>query len=79
MERKWKLHLHAKNKELKKAGRRLISRYHASDCSGCHEEFEGWTRDERDAFVLGLFSVFEGFPSHTAALNMQLDDLPRCI
>lgn len=75
IERKWKLHLAAKNKELKKAGRPTISRYHASDCSGCRGEFATWTRDERDVFVLKLFGIFKSFPSHTAALDIELDDL----
>lgn len=75
MERKWKLHLRAKNKELKKAGRRTISRYHASDCSGCRGEFEDWTRDERDAFVLGLFGIFKQIPLHTDVFDVQLDDV----
>ena len=34
MERRWKRHIAAKNKELLAQGRRPISRYHASDCSG---------------------------------------------
>jgi hypothetical protein len=75
MERRWKLHLAAKNKQLIKEGRKPISRYHASDCSGCHNEFEGWTRDERDAFVLKLFQAFKMFPSHTVAIEMYLDEL----
>ena len=75
VERQWKLHLRAKNKELKQAGRPLISRYHASDCSGRHGEFKGWTRDERDAFVLGLFGILKRIPFHTIAFNTQLDEL----
>jgi hypothetical protein len=75
MERKWKLHLNAKNHQLKKLRRPLISRYHASDCSGCRNEFKGWSRDERDEFVKGLFTVFKYFPCHTAAFDMQLDEM----
>lgn len=75
MERRWKRHIVAKNKQLVKEGRRPISRYHASDCSGCRGEFEGWTRDERDEFVLSLFSAFKLFPSHTVAIEMLLDEL----
>jgi len=75
MERKWRLHLKAKNKELKKAGRPLISRYHASDCSGRRGEFEGWSHDERDAFVLGLFGIFKQIPLHTAVFDMQLNEV----
>jgi hypothetical protein len=73
IERKWKLHLAAKNKALKKEGRTLISRYHASDCSGRRGEFEGWSHDERDAFVLGLFGIFKQVPTFTVAYDWQLE------
>ena len=75
MERRWKLCLRAKNKELAKAGRPIISRYHASDCSGRRGEFEGWTLDERDAFVLELFGLFRQFQSHTVVYDAQLNDI----
>ena len=75
MERRWKLHIAAKNKSLIRQARKPISRYHASDCSGRRNEFEGWDRDERDAFVLKLFGAMKLFPSHTVAIEMQLDDL----
>lgn len=75
MERRWKLHIKAKNRFLEKYGRETISRYHASDCSGCRGEFKGWDRDERDEFVLKLFSAFKLFPSHTVAIEMELDEL----
>jgi hypothetical protein len=76
-ERAWKLHLVAINKKLKKEGRQLISRYHASDCSGRHNEFDGWSLDERDAFVRGLFGIIKrshgGF--HSVAYDVHLDEL----
>jgi hypothetical protein len=75
MERLWKLHLAAKNKDLKKSGRPLISRYHASDCSGRRNEFKGWTHQERDAFVLGLFGIFKRIPVHVVAIDVNLDEL----
>jgi hypothetical protein len=75
MERAWKLQLAAKNKQLKKAGRPLISRYHASDCSGRRREFKDWALRERDAFVLGLFSIFKRTPVQVIAYTAQLDDL----
>jgi hypothetical protein len=74
-ERKWKLHLAAKNRELKEAGRPLISRYHASDCSGRRKEFEGWSRDERDAFVRGLFQVFRQVLTFTVMYDVQIDEV----
>jgi hypothetical protein len=75
MERAWKLHLASKNRKLKKARRRQISRYHASDCSGRHGEFEGWTHDERDEFVKGLFGIFKRVPVHAVGMDVNLDDL----
>jgi hypothetical protein len=75
MERRWKLHITAKNKELSRAGRPTISRYHASDCSGRRGEYEGWSYEERDRFVLGLFSLFKQFPSHTVAYDIKLNEV----
>lgn len=75
IERKWRLHLAAKNRELKKARRPLISRYHASDCSGRRGEFEGWTHDERDSFVLGLFQVFKQVSTFTVVFDVQMNDI----
>lgn len=74
-ERKWRLHLAVKNRELKKAGRPLISRYHASDCSGCRKEFKGWNRDERDAFVCGLFQIFRQIKTFTVVYDVRIDDV----
>lgn len=75
IERKWKLHLAAKNRELKRAGRPLISRYHASDCSSRHGEFEGWTHDERDRFVRGLFQVFKQVSTFTVVYDAQMNEI----
>lgn len=75
MDRAWKLHLAAKNRQLKKQGRPTISRYHASDCSGRKNEFRDWTLDERDDFVRGLFAIFRRVPTHTVAFDADLDDL----
>lgn len=75
MERRWKLAIAAKNKELAREGRPQISRYHASDCSACRGEFEGWSKDERDAFVINLFQLFKVFPSHTVVFDAQMDDI----
>ena len=74
-ERKWKLHLAAKNRELAKAGRQTISRYHASDCSGRRKEFKGWNRDERDSFVRGLFEIFRQINTFTVVYDVQINDI----
>jgi hypothetical protein len=75
MERIWKLHLRAKNKQLEKAGRPTIRRYHASDCNGRRGDFKGWTREERNEFVLGLLGIFKRLPLNTVAYDIDLDTL----
>jgi hypothetical protein len=75
MERVWKLHLRARNKELVNAGRPPISRYHASDCSARKGEFEGWSYAERDAFVIGLFGIFKRIRTFTVVFDVQLKEL----
>ena len=77
MERMWKEHLAAKNKQLKKAGRKLISRYHATDCNGRRNDFEGWEEDERNEFVFGLFNIFKRVPVHAVGYDIDLDRLCR--
>ncbi len=73
--RKWKVHLEAKNKALRKAGRPQIMRYHATDCSGCKREFKGWSLDERDEFVRGLFSIIGSKGLHTDVFDISLNEV----
>jgi hypothetical protein len=75
MERMWKLRLNAKNKQLKKAGRKTLSRYHAADCNARVKEFDGWDKEERDEFVLKLFQVFKQIPLHSIAIDTDLEIL----
>lgn len=75
LERIWRLRLNSINRKLKKKHRKTISRYHASDCNGRRNEFEGWTHDERDDFVKDLFQVFKHVAVHNVCFDMKLDDL----
>lgn len=76
MERTWKLHLRAKNKQLKKAGRPEISRYHATDCSSMHGEYEGWDVTEQIEFVKGLLGTFQRTRGvHAVGYAIDLDDV----
>lgn len=75
IERKWKLHLAARNRILASEGRPPISRYHASDCSARKKEFQGWTHDERDSFVRGLFLVLKQVTTFTVVYDTQLSEL----
>jgi len=76
MERSWKLCLKAKNKQLKKEGRTLLRRYHASDCNGRHKDFEGWSVEEQIAFVKGLLATFKRTRGvHAVGYVLNLDEL----
>jgi hypothetical protein len=76
MERAWKLQLAAKNKELKRAGRKLLTRYHASECSTLHGEYEGWDVAEQIEFVKGFFNIFKRTRGvHAVGYVVDLDDL----
>jgi len=54
----WQACLDEKNAELKAAGRKQIRRYHATDCSTAHRDFEGWDKPEIDAFSRKLIAIF---------------------
>lgn len=45
-------------------GRKPINVYHATDCANYWNEFEGWTKEERDPYVAQLLPVI---PSHDIA------------
>ena len=76
MERSWNLHLAAKNKQLKKAGRQTISRYHATDCNGYFGEFRGWNPEEQIEFVKGLLGIFKRSGGvHAVGYDINIDEL----
>lgn len=54
----WLNCIEEKNRELKKAGRKTLSRYHATDCSTRYKEFKGWSVDEQIEFTKRLIEVF---------------------
>jgi hypothetical protein len=74
-ERRWTRTIAAKNRELVKAGRPTITRYHASDCSGRRNEFKKWGLDERDEFVKNLFKGFGFIPTFTVVFDVQMKEL----
>jgi hypothetical protein len=74
MQSAWRKVLRDKNKELKRAGRPLISRFHAADCSSRKGEFDGWDVDEQIAFVKHLLSIFINHMSSMVAWTIPIDD-----
>jgi hypothetical protein len=67
--------LKRKNVELRAAGRNEMSRYHASSCASCIDEFEGWTIDEQKEFTSILIGVFKQYGLAISAYTLSLDDL----
>ena len=72
---KWKRCLRHKNKELVTAGRKPISRYHASESNARDNEFEGWNKDELREFSIKLISILGGRGTDTAAYCVNLNEL----
>lgn len=71
----WTNILEKKNEELAKQGRKLISRYHAADCSSLLGEFarkNGWNETEQIEFSLKLFDVFRKHPIHIHSFDIPL-------
>lgn len=76
MEADWKAMLDAKNDELRCAGRREISRYHAADCSSRLDEFEGWSVDEQKEFTQNMLGIFRRQPMlNTISFSLNLREL----
>lgn len=78
----WKKCLRTKNKSLKSQGRKLISRYHAADCSSLKGDFEGWTVDEQIEFTKRLLSAckkskFFDVTSYSMPLDNFVKEFPE--
>ncbi len=73
--RDWKRCLERKNWELKRAGRKCISRYHASDCESRHGEFEGWSIAEKKLFIAELLSILNRFHIHILGITLDRAEL----
>ncbi len=73
--RDWKRCLERKNRELKRAGRKCISRYHASDCESLHCEFEGWSVEEKKTFVAELLSIINKYHLHILGITLNKSEL----
>jgi len=61
-----------KNAQLRTQARREITRYHASDCSSCKNEFADWTRDEQIELTGKLLDVFRKYGIHIYGYDMPL-------
>jgi hypothetical protein len=84
IESSWKKCLAAKNRALVSQGRKPISRYHATDCSTFHGDFESWGKQEQIEFVkdlLGSLTRGDGWVN-VVAYSMPMDaflaEFPEC-
>lgn len=73
LENEWLNLLDAKNRDLKKAKRKLISRFHASDCSCRLGDFKGWSTPEQIEFTKALLAIFNKyeFNQHSYAISLK--------
>lgn len=71
----WKRCLERKNRELKRNGRKHISRYHASDCESRRGEFSGWDVPEKNRFIAELISIVNKYHVHIVGYTLDLADL----
>jgi hypothetical protein len=74
IESAWKKIIREKNKELRRAGRQQISRFHAADLSSCRGEFSGWSVDEQIGFAKSVLGVFHRFETVMIAYSIPIDD-----
>jgi hypothetical protein len=75
IETAWAWVIGEKNESLAAEGRKLLRRYHAVDCFNRINDFDGWEKEERNAFVQKLFRVFEMFPTSHIALTVSARDI----
>lgn len=73
LESEWLNLLESKNRELKRAKRKSISRFHAADCSSRLGEFRGWSTPEQIEFMKALLKIFNKyeFNQHTYAVSLK--------
>lgn len=75
LESEWIACLDDKNKELKKAGRKTLSRFHASDCSTRNGEFRGWSTPEQIEFTKALLAIVNRHSFNVHSYGLHLGEL----
>jgi hypothetical protein len=71
----WQKVIDKKNQSLDRAGRKPISRYHASDCSTRNGEFRDWSIPECVEFAKELFDVLRKYPLNNVGFSLALAEL----
>lgn len=75
LQSEWKECLRAKNAELRKANRKQIRRFHASDCSNRKGDFTGWSVPEQVEFVQALLAIFKRHPFNVHSYGVHLGEM----
>jgi hypothetical protein len=73
--KQWQRVLDRKNRDLARAGRPILSRYHSSDCNNMKGEYDGWTPTERDQFLDDLISVLNASKARITGNTVNLQDI----
>ena len=70
----WQDLVEKKNEELRKQGRKAISRFHAAPFNNYRGEFEGWTPDEQEDFSHGVLRALLDERQGTEPVVFQLKE-----
>jgi hypothetical protein len=72
----WKNCLERWNRKLTNENRKLISRYHGSDCWTRNKDFEGWSIKERNSFLDELREILGKNPGiHVVSFSLRTAEL----
>lgn len=71
----WEKRFGSINAKLAAQGRRLISRYHAADCSSRQGEFRGWSIEEQTDLTKSILRIVKTNPLNVIAYSAPLKDL----
>jgi hypothetical protein len=54
--------------------KRPIKVFHSTDCANLRGEFEGWTKEQRDAFVANLLPILPAHKLFGFVIAIQMND-----
>jgi hypothetical protein len=75
----WEEMIALENERLVRQGRPKISRYHASECNACDNEFDGWSSSEQVEFTKKMHAILKAHQLKTISFSIDLKDLEAAI
>jgi len=75
----WEAMLAEVNLRLAASGRRLLKRYHATECNARDNDFEGWSEPEQRELTTALLAIINRHPLKTVSFSIDLRALEKII